>query len=92
MYNGQKQDQKSCTGCSDDKLPWRREGDFLDTKYPYVCHAELNAVLNSVPGNLNGCSMDACAANFWYNDGVCDPCHLLGGMMASSRLLIFIRA
>lgn len=33
-------------GCSDDELPWDREGDFLDTKYPYVCHAELNAILN----------------------------------------------
>jgi dCMP deaminase len=41
------------TGCSDDTLPWCREGDFLDTKYPYVCHAELNAILNSVPGNLD---------------------------------------
>lgn len=45
------------TGCSDDTLPWCREGEFLDTKYPYVCHAELNAVLNSVPGNLTGCSI-----------------------------------
>jgi dCMP deaminase len=45
------------TGCSDDTLPWQREGDFIDTKYPYVCHAELNAVLNSVPGNLFGCSI-----------------------------------
>ncbi len=34
-------------GCSDDSLPWGREGDFLETKYPYVCHAELNAILNS---------------------------------------------
>ena len=33
-------------GCSDDKLSWEREGDFKDTKYPYVCHAELNAILN----------------------------------------------
>ena len=45
------------TGCSDDTLPWGREGDFLDTKYPYVCHAELNAILNSVPGNLTDCSI-----------------------------------
>lgn len=45
------------TGCSDDSLPWGREGDFLDTKYPYVCHAELNAILNSVPGNLTGCTV-----------------------------------
>lgn len=34
-------------GCSDDDLPWEREGDFLDTKYAYVVHAEANAILNS---------------------------------------------
>ena len=34
-------------GCSDDNLPWAREGNFLDVKYPYVVHAELNAILNS---------------------------------------------
>ena len=45
------------TGCSDDELPWDREGDYLDTKYPYVCHAELNAVLNSIQADLNGCSI-----------------------------------
>ena len=33
-------------GCSDDQFPWEREGDAYDTKYPYVCHAELNAILN----------------------------------------------
>ncbi|MGD8922644.1 MAG: dCMP deaminase family protein [Candidatus Zixiibacteriota bacterium] len=35
------------TGCSDDQLPWEREGAFLETKYPYVCHAEMNAITNS---------------------------------------------
>ena len=35
-------------GCDDEKLPWDREGNFLETKYPYVCHAELNAILNSI--------------------------------------------
>ena len=35
------------TGCSDDILPWSREGDFLETKYPYVCHAEMNAITNA---------------------------------------------
>lgn len=35
------------TGIDDDSFPWGKEGDFLDTKYPYVCHAELNAILNS---------------------------------------------
>lgn len=35
------------TGCDDDQMPWEREGERLATKYPYVCHAELNAILNS---------------------------------------------
>ncbi|KAL2962168.1 hypothetical protein AAZX31_17G126200 [Glycine max] len=37
-------------GCSDDKLPWAqksRTGNPLKTKYPYVCHAEVNAILNT---------------------------------------------
>lgn len=33
-------------GCSDDDIPWEREGAFSETKYPYVCHGELNAILN----------------------------------------------
>lgn len=45
------------TGCSDDELPWDREGPWIDTKYPYVCHAELNAILNSIGGNLQGCTL-----------------------------------
>ena len=32
---------------SDDEMPWNREGDFVNTKYAYVCHAELNAILNA---------------------------------------------
>lgn len=39
-------------GCSDDDFPWDREGDELDTKYPYVTHAELNAILNYRGGSL----------------------------------------
>jgi len=42
-------------GCSDDVLPWAREGSPLDTKYLYVCHAELNAILNSREKNLKNC-------------------------------------
>ena len=41
-------------GCDDDAMPWEREGDPLDTKYMYVCHAELNAILNSAYNNLKG--------------------------------------
>ena len=33
-------------GCSDDEISWEREGEFANTKYPYVCHGELNAILN----------------------------------------------
>ena len=32
-------------GCSDDEVPWEREGE--QTKYAYVVHAELNAILNA---------------------------------------------
>ena len=39
-------------GCSDDDFPWDRTGDKYDTKYPYVCHAELNAILNNPGGSL----------------------------------------
>ena len=39
-YNG------APNGFSDEKFPWAREGENLDTKYPYVCHAEMNAILN----------------------------------------------
>ena len=39
-------------GCSDDEIPWDREGDFVDTKYPYVCHSELNAILNYTGSTL----------------------------------------
>ena len=39
-YNG------APNGFDDIYFPWDREGDYLDTKYPYVCHAELNAISN----------------------------------------------
>jgi dCMP deaminase len=42
-------------GCNDDHFPWGKTGDFLDTKYPYVCHAELNAILNNIGMSLHGC-------------------------------------
>ena len=39
-YNG------APNGFCDDNFPWERNGDFLNTKYAYVCHAEMNAILN----------------------------------------------
>ena len=41
-------------GCSDDDFPWDREGEFEETKYPYVTHSELNAILNYRGGSLEG--------------------------------------
>ena len=41
-YNG-----APCGYDDDNCMTWEREGNFLDTKYAYVCHAELNAILNS---------------------------------------------
>lgn len=43
-------------GCSDDEYPWENEGSSLETKYVYVVHAELNAILNS-PRSVKGCSI-----------------------------------
>lgn len=46
------------TGCSDDDFPWERTGENEgETKYPYVCHAELNAILNNAGAPLKGCSI-----------------------------------
>ena len=42
-------------GCSDDEFPWDREGE--QTKYPYVVHAELNAILNASGKSLRGCKI-----------------------------------
>lgn len=41
-------------GCSDDEFPWAREGESLETKYLYVTHSELNAILNYRGGSLEG--------------------------------------
>ncbi len=43
-------------GCEDDAFPWENKGSFCQTKYPYVVHAELNAILNSVK-SLKGCRL-----------------------------------
>jgi dCMP deaminase len=42
-------------GCSDDEYPWDREGE--ETKYPYVVHAELNAILNANGKSLRGATI-----------------------------------
>lgn len=49
-YNG------SPVGYDDNNMPWDRVGDFQNTKYAYVCHSELNAILNS-PSIVKGCKV-----------------------------------
>lgn len=44
-------------GCSDDEFPWDREGEPLMTKYPFVTHSELNAILNFRGGTLDGSTL-----------------------------------
>ncbi|KAL4857703.1 Deoxycytidylate deaminase [Chlorella vulgaris] len=44
-------------GCPDSRLPWAKKsasGNPLETKYPYVCHAEMNAILNKNGASVEG--------------------------------------
>ena len=41
-------------GCDDDDFPWARTGEENETKYPFVTHSELNAILNYRGGSLEG--------------------------------------
>jgi len=46
------------TGCDDNDMPWERTGETsLDTKYPFVCHAELNAILNRNTATLKNSTL-----------------------------------
>ncbi len=44
-------------GCSDEEFPWEKEGEETETKYPYVVHSELNAILNYRGGSLEGAKL-----------------------------------
>lgn len=50
-YNGFPQ------GVDNYSLPWDRDGEFLNTKYPYVVHAEQNAVHNANMQDLSNCTL-----------------------------------
>lgn len=43
-------------GCDDDEYPWENNDSFLESKYPYVVHAEANAILNATV-SLDGSSI-----------------------------------
>ncbi|KAL3265245.1 hypothetical protein HHI36_009459 [Cryptolaemus montrouzieri] len=45
-------------GCSDEEFPWAKNSeDVLENKYFYVCHAELNAVLNKNSADVKNCTI-----------------------------------
>ena len=62
-YNG------APNGYSDEEFPWEREGDSLEIKYPYVCHSEMNAILN-----YNGSKKDLNGARIYVDLFPCNEC------------------
>ncbi|ESO02367.1 hypothetical protein HELRODRAFT_161627 [Helobdella robusta] len=45
-------------GCSDDELPWvKNQADELDNKFAYVCHAEMNAIMNKNTYDVKDCTI-----------------------------------
>lgn len=62
-YNG------APNGFPDSKFPWDREGKLIDTKYPYVCHSELNAILN-----FSGSRKDLDDARLYVTLFPCNEC------------------
>ena len=86
-------------GCKDDEFPWEREGDFENTKYAYVVHSELNAILNSKLKDLKDCKLyvtlfpcNECSKAI-IQSGIkqiyflCDKYHDTPSMRVSRRLL-----
>jgi len=63
-YNG------TPNGLSDDEFPWNRSGNQQnETKYPYVCHAEFNAILN-----YHGSKKDFFNGRIYVNLFPCQEC------------------
>ena len=62
-YNG------APNGFEDKKFPWDREGDMLNTKYAYVCHAEMNSILN-----YRGSRKDLESAKIYVDLFPCNEC------------------
>lgn len=62
-YNG------APNGFDDSDFPWDREGEYLETKYPFVCHAELNAI-----SNFRGNTKDLEGAKMYVTLFPCNEC------------------
>lgn len=45
-------------GCEDDDFPWGKNTQSpLDSKFLYVCHAEMNAILNKNSADVKNCTI-----------------------------------
>ena len=86
-------------GCDDDEFPWNRDGDLYDSKYAYVTHSELNAILNYRGGSLEGAKIyvtlfpcNECAKAI-IQSGIrtviyeCDKYADTAGVIASKRMM-----
>ena len=62
-YNG------APNGFDDKNFPWAREGSMMDTKYAYVCHGEMNAILN-----YRGSRKDLEGAKLYVDLFQCNEC------------------
>lgn len=62
-YNG------APNGYHDKFFPWDRSGETLKTKYPFVCHAELNAI-----SNFRGNNKDLEDAKLYVTLFPCNEC------------------
>lgn len=65
-YNG------APNGFNDKDFPWQREGDNLNTKYFFVCHAEMNTILN-----YRGSRKDLQGATIYVDLFPCNECSKL---------------
>lgn len=64
-YNGAPRD------FDDNKVPWNRDPElpYIDRKYPYMCHAEMNAIVN-----YGGSIKDLRGATIYVTLFPCDDC------------------
>ena len=62
-YNG------APNGFQDNVFPWDRVGSVLETKYAFVCHAEMNAILN-----YRGSRKDLEGAKIYVDLFPCNEC------------------
>ncbi|XP_045778596.1 deoxycytidylate deaminase [Maniola jurtina] len=81
-------------GCSDDEFPWGKEGSSpLDEKSLYVCHAEMNAIINKNLADVKDCTIyvtlfpcNECA-KFIIQSGITEVVYLYDKFSAKPKYL-----